>query len=133
VRIDGRHAQSGEAGELRHRRFLRHGGLERAAAEAEAQELGDARTALRDQVGAGDPAVDDAVLDVLGDVRGSYQENLDRRVAARKRERALSRLLRAEARVVEQGDRRLPETPLRRDGDLQAVGESGILRSSAVR
>ena len=47
-----------------------------------------------------DAAVDDAVLDVLGDVRGAHEQHLDRRVAARERERALARLLLAEAGVL---------------------------------
>ena len=81
----------------------------------------------------GDAAVDDAVLDVLGDVGGADEQYFHRRVPAGERERALARLLRAEARVLEQGDGRLAEAPLGRDRDLQAVGERAVRRSSAVR
>ena len=103
--------------------------LERARAETDPQQLAHARAALDHQVGAGDPAVDDAVLHVLGDVRSAHEQHLDRRVAARERERALARLLRAEAGVVEQADRRLAETALRRDRDLQRLFERCLRRS----
>jgi hypothetical protein len=74
------------------------------------------------EVEARDPAVDDAVLNVLGHVGGADEEHVDRRVAAREGECAVARLLRAEAGVLEQLDRRLPEPTRRRDRDLQAVG-----------
>src|SRR5262249_25028353 len=66
-----------------------------------------------------DPAVDDAVLDVLRDVRRADEQHLDRRVAARECQGALSRLLRAEPRVLEQAERRLAEPPLDRAGEPQ--------------
>ena len=133
VRIDGRHPQPGQLGEPGDGRFLRHRGLQRAAAEAEPQQLGHARAAFRHEVGAGDPAVDDAVLDVLGDVRGADEQHLDGRVPAREGERALAGLLGAEAGVLEQRDRRLAQAALGGDRDLQAVGERCVRRSSAVR
>ena len=62
--------------------------------------------ALAHEIDAGDAAVDDAVLDVLGHVGGADEQHLDRRVAARERERALAGLLGAEPRVLEQVERR---------------------------
>ena len=62
---------------------------------------------LSNEVGARDPAVDDTLLDVLGDVGGADEQRLHRRGTARKRERPAARLLGAEARVVQQGDARL--------------------------
>ena len=133
MRIDGGDSQSGQPGQLLDRRLLRNRGLERAAAEAEAEQLGHARAALGDEVGAGDPAVDDPVLDVLGDVGGADEQHLDRRVPAGKGERALAGLLRPEAGVLEQRDGGLTQAALGGNGDLQAVGERGSRRSSAVR
>ena len=85
------------------------------------------------EVGAGDAAVDDAVLDVLGDVRGAHEQHLDRRVPARERERPLAGLLGAEAGVLEQRDGRLAQPALRRDRDPQARREGLAPRSSASR
>ena len=125
ARVDGRDAVPGELVERLDRRLLGHGRLERAAAEAEPQQLRRPRAPRsRDEVGAGDAAVDDAVLHVLGDVGGAHEQHVDRRVPARERERALAGLLGAEARVLEQRDRRLAQPALRRDGDRQAVGAS---------
>ena len=58
-------------------RLLRDGGLQPAASETEPQELGDSRSALGNEIGARDPAVDDAVLHVLGDVRRADEQHLD--------------------------------------------------------
>ena len=113
--------------------LLGHGGLERARAEAEPQQLVDVDAALAHEVGAGDAAVDDAVADVLGHVGGADEQDVDRRVPARERERALARLLRAETRVREQLHRRLAQPPLRRDGDRQPVGAGLPSRSSTSR
>ena len=83
-----------------HGRLGRHRSLERARAEAEPHELGDVGAALAHDVEAGDAAVDDAVLHVLGDVVGAHEQRLDRRVAAREGERAVARRLGAEPGVV---------------------------------
>ena len=81
----------------------------------------DVGAPLADEVRARDAAVDDPVLHVLGDVRGADEQHVDRRVAAGEGERALAGLLRPEPRVLEQGDGRLAQPPLDRDGDRQAV------------
>ena len=120
-RIDRCRAQPVEVFECHHRRLLRHGGLERARAEAEPQQLLDLDAALLDEVEPGDAAVDGAVLDVLRDVGRADEEHVDRRVPARERERALARLLGPEAGVVEQRDGGLAQPPLDGDGDPQAV------------
>ena len=87
-------------------RLLGHRGLEPARAEPELEQLLDAGAALADEVLPGDPAVDDAVLHVLGHVGRADEQHVDRRVPAREGERALAGLLGAEARVLEQRDRR---------------------------
>ena len=104
-----------------HGRLGRHRGLERARAEAEPRELADVGAALPHDVEAGDAAVDDAVLHVLGDVVGAHEQRLDRRVAAREGERAVARRLGPEPGVVEELDRRLAEPALRRDRDSQEL------------
>ena len=114
-------------------RLLGDGRLEPAGSEAELQQLVHPGSPLADEVLPGDAAVDDAVLDVLGHVGGSDEEDVDRCVSARERECALTRLLRPEAGVVEQRHRRLAEAPLDRDGDRQAVDASAFVRSSASR
>ena len=86
------------------------------------------RAALANEVDAGDAAVDDAVLHVLGDVGRAHEQHLDRRVAAGEGERAVAGLLGAEPGVLEQVERRLAQPALRRDGDPQEAE-----RSSAVR
>ncbi len=77
------------------------------------------RAALADDVEAGDAAVDDTVLDVLGDVVRAHEQSFDRRVPARERERAVAGRLRPEPRVLEQRHRRLAEPALRWDRDPQ--------------
>jgi hypothetical protein len=89
------------------RGFLRHRRLQPARAEAERQELRDARGALANEIEARDPTVDDSVLDVLGDVGGADEQYLDRRVPTSEREGALARLLGAEPGVLEQPESRL--------------------------
>ncbi|HEV8249961.1 MAG TPA: hypothetical protein VGQ15_08315, partial [Gaiellaceae bacterium] len=79
------------------------------------------------------PAVDDAVVDVFGHVCGAHEENVDGRVPARERQRALARLLGTEPRVGEQLDRGLAEPALRRNRDRQAVRGRCFRRSSASR
>jgi hypothetical protein len=84
----------------------------------------DVGPALADEVEAGDPAVDDPVLHVLGHVGGPDEQDLDRRVPARERERALAGLLGAEARVLQQVEGRLAQPALDRDGDSQEAERS---------
>ena len=132
-REDRRDRRAGEILEPLVARLLGHGRLEPARAEAELEQLVDARAALADEVQARDPAVDDAVLHVLGDVGRADEQHVDRRVPARERERALARLLGAEPGVLEQRDRRLAQPPLDRDGDRQAVDVASFSRSSASR
>src|SRR5437762_7561705 len=100
-RICGCHAQSGEVRE----NLLRGGGRDRrlqgAAGEAELGQLDGVRACLGDQVRAGDPDMDDAVLDVLGDVVRTDQQEVDRRVLTRYVESAFPEL-EAQARRVEQ-------------------------------
>ena len=84
--------------------------------------------ALAHEVDAGDAAVDDAVLHVLGHVGGAHEQDLDRRVAARERERALAGLLGAEAGVLEQVERRFAQPALDRDGDPQEAERSSASR-----
>jgi len=113
--------RSGELLERLDRRLLRHCSLEPATAEAELQELGHVCAALPDEVGAGDTAVHDAVLNVLGHVGRAHEQHVDRSIAAGERERTLARFLRPEPRGAEKGDRRLAQSAFRRDGDRQAV------------
>ena len=97
------------------------GGLERARAEAEAEQLDDVGAALLDDVEPGDAAVDDAVLHVLGHVVGAHEQCLDGRVAAGEGERPVARCLGAEPGVVQELDRRLAQAALRRNGDPQEL------------
>ena len=134
TRVHRRDARAAELVERLDGRLGRDGGLERAGAEAETEELRHRGAALLDEVGAGDPAVDDAVLDVLGHVGRAHEQDVDRCVAAREGERPLAGLLRAEARVGEQRDGRLAEPALRGDCDRQAVRpEVRFRRSSTSR
>ena len=113
--------------------LLGNGGLEPAGAEAELEQLLDPGPALADEVLAGDPAVDDAVLDVLGHVGRTDEQHVDRGVPARERERTLAGLFRAETGILEQRDGRLAQAPLDRDGDRQTVDAAALCRSSAKR
>ena len=122
--IDRRDGRSGQIGRRLDRRLLGHRRLEAARAEPELQQLGDACAALAHEVEPGDAAVDDAVLHVLGDVGGANEQHLDRRVPAGERERPLARLLRAETGVLEQPKRRVAQTPLDRERDLQELARS---------
>jgi hypothetical protein len=101
TRIRGRNVYARELFELGDRRLLGHGGFQPATAEAELQQLRDVGSALTHEVRASDAAVDDAVLDVLGHIGSAHEQDIDRRISAGKRERARSRLLRPEPRVVE--------------------------------
>jgi len=131
-RVHRRDAEAVEVVEAGRPRLRRNGGLERAGAEAQCKELFDLSPALADEIGARDPAVDHAVLHVLGNVRSPDEQDVDRRITARKGERALSGLLGAEARVREEGDRRLAQPALRRDSDLQAVRPDVRFRRSST-
>ncbi len=131
--IDGRDRRAREILDRLVPRLLGHGGLEPARPVPELEQLLHARSPLANEILPGDPAVDDAVLHVLGDVGGAHEQDVDRRVPARERERPLAGLLRAEPGVLEQRDRRLPQPPLDRDGDRQAVDVVSFRRSSAKR
>src|SRR5262245_65069334 len=82
----------------------------------------DVRSALPHEIDACDAAVDDAVLHVLGHVGCAHEQHFDRGVAARKRKRAVSRLLRAQSCILEEMKRRLAEAALGRDGDTELAG-----------
>ena len=96
-------------------------------------ELDHVGAALAHDVEAGDAAVDDAVLHVLGDVVGAHEQRLDRRVPARERERAVARRLGAEPRVVQELDRGLAEPPLRGDGDSQVSTGCAVAAPARTR
>ena len=100
------------------------------APKPSAEQLVDVGAALADDVEAGDAAVDDAVLHVLGDVVRAHEQPFDRRVAARERERTVAGRLRPEPRVLEQRDRRLAQPALGGDRDPQ---DRAARRSSASR
>ncbi len=114
-------------------RLLRHRRLERAPAESQPEQLGHVALALPNEIRSRDPTVDDAVLDVLGDIGRPDEEHLDRCVPAREREGSLSRHLRPEPRLVQERDGRLAKAPLRRDRDLQSLVAAVGSRSSASR
>src|SRR5207302_10472848 len=131
-RVDRRDRRAGEVLDAREARLLRHGDVEPARAEAELEQLFDTRSALAHEILAGDPAVDDAVLYVLRDVGRAYEQHVDRCVAAGKRECTLARLLRPEAGILEQRDRRFAQPPLDGDGDPQPVAFACLRRSSTT-
>jgi hypothetical protein len=110
---------------------VRHGRLERACSEAEAKELHDLRVSLVHEVETRDAAVHDAVLHVLRHVGGAHEQDVDGRVPAREGERAVAGLLGAEPGVLEELHRRLPQSPRRRDRDLQTVGAGSRFRRLA--
>jgi hypothetical protein len=85
-------------------------------------------SALAHEVDARDAAVDDAVLDVLRNVGRTNEQDLDGRVAARERERAIPGLLGPEAGVLEQVERRLAQPPLRRESEPQEAARSSAAR-----
>jgi 6-phosphofructokinase len=88
----------------------------------------DGGAALTNEIDAGDAAIDDAILDVLGYVGGSDEQHLDRRVATRKGERAVTRLLRAKPGVLEKPKRRFAQSTLGRDRDPQEAARSSASR-----
>ena len=63
-------------------------------------------------------------VDVLGNVRGTHEQHLDWSVAAREGKRTVAGLLRTEARVLEQVERRLAQPALDRDRDSQVAARS---------
>ena len=65
---------------------------------------------LHDEIRAGDPEVDDAVLDVLGDVARADEQQVDRRVRARDDERPL-RHLEGQPGIGAQSERGLASRP----------------------
>ena len=107
-------------------------GLERAPREAEVGEPHDVGLRLGDEVRAGDPEVDDPVLDVLGDVVRADEQKVDRRVPAGHVQRPLARL-EAEARRGEELERGRRHPPFRGDGDEQAAFPAVLMRSYRVR
>jgi len=107
ARIDGRDRRAAEVLDTRVARLLGDGRLEPAGTEPELEQLVYAGTALSDEVLAGDAAVDDPVLDVLGDIGRSHQQDVDRGVPAGKGERPLAGLFRPEAGVLQKGHRGL--------------------------
>ena len=111
---------------------MRHGSLECAAAEAEREQLLDLGPALLHEVEAGDATVDDAVLHVLRDIRCAHEQNVDRRVPAREGEGAVAGSLGPEARILEEGDRRLAQSPGGRDRNPQPALASFFLRRSSA-
>ena len=131
-RVHRRDTQPVEIVEPARARLGRDGGLERARAEPERDELVHLRPALANEVGARDPAVDDAVLHVLGHVGSAHEHDVDRRIAAREGERPLARLLGAEPCVREECDGRLAEPALRGDRDRQAVRPDVRFRRSST-
>ena len=132
AREDGGDGRTGEILDAFVVGLLRHRDVDAARAEPQLEQLLDARPALAHQILAGDAAIDDAVLHVLGDVGGAHEEYVDGRVAAREGERALARLLGTETRVFEQRNRGLTQSPLDGDGDPQAA-VARFRRSSAKR
>jgi hypothetical protein len=88
----------------------------------------DGGAALTNEIDAGDAAIDDAILDVLGYVGGSDEQHLDRRVATRKGERTVPRLLRTEPGVLEEPKRRFAQSTLGRDRDPQEAARSSASR-----
>ena len=74
--------------------------------ETELGERLDPRLSLRDKVRARDADVDDAVLDVFGDVARPNEQKIDGGVVARYEERALGRL-EAQPGVCAESQRRL--------------------------
>jgi hypothetical protein len=122
--VRSRNTQPGKVGELLLRGGRRHCRFERAAGEPELGQLGDVRAGLGDEVCAGDPDVDDAVLDVLGDVVRPDEQEVDRRVPARHVQCTLPEL-ELKTGGVEQVERGLCHASLRRHGDEQPVGCAG--------
>jgi hypothetical protein len=57
--------------------------LQSAAGKPELRERDHLRARLDDEIRAGDPEVDHAVLDVLGHVAGAHEQQVDGRVRAR--------------------------------------------------
>ena len=96
---------------------------------------------LLDQVGAGDPQVDDAVGRVLRDVLGAHEQQVEGEVLAGGEEPAVVGL-EAIAGLTKQGDRRLREPALVRHGQPQAAvrqaapdahRDLALRRSSCIR
>lgn len=74
-----------------------------------------------DQVEPGDAAVDDTVLDVLGDVGSTDKQDVDGSAAAMDGKYLSARLLGSETGILEQCPRGFAEPPLGGDGDGQVV------------
>jgi hypothetical protein len=98
-------------------------------AVTESEELAHVGATLSREVRTRDPAVDRAVLDVLGDVRGPDEQDFERRTRAGEGECSLVRGVRCEAGVLEQVDRRLPQPAF----DRQCESQPRFARSIASR
>jgi hypothetical protein len=136
-RVRRRDAQAVEFRELALRGVDRHRRVEGAAGKAELGDRLDLDVCLGDEIRAGDPQVDDAVLRVLGDVARPYEQQVDGSVRARHHERPLGHL-EGEPRVRAQPERRLRHTALRGDRELQppvlaGAREPGAHRALALR
>ena len=116
--------------ELRLRRVLGHRCLQRAAGEPELRQRDDVHSGLDDEVGAGDPEVDDSVLNVLGYVVRAHEQQIDRRVRARDEQRPVGRL-EAEPRFGAQPQRRLGHPSLGGNAESEPAVRAGA--DEAVR
>ena len=119
--VRGRDPESLEVGSGRNIGVGRRRDRECASPEPELGEHRDGRLRLGDEVRSGDPEIDHAVLDVLGNVVGAHEQQVDRRVRAGNDQRSLGRFERQPG-VGEQPKRRLRQAALRRDRD----GETSV-------
>ena len=106
-----------ETGKSINVRLFKDRGLEGTTPKAEPKQLSDFRLALEDEIGSGDSTVDDSVLNVLGNVGRTDEQDINRRVPTGESKRALPRHLRPKPGVLEQRDGRLSQPTLRRNSD----------------
>ena len=143
LRRDGirrRDPEAVEIGDRGLRGIVRDRSLQRAAREPELGERDDVGIRLDDEVRPRHAEVDDAVLDVLGNVARAHEQEVDGSVGARHHERALGRLER-EPGIGAQPQRRLGHPALGRDGQREAAVLAGprerahrrFARSRAIR
>ena len=111
-RIGRGHAQTNQIAQGATRGLFRNGHLHAASAKAEFKQHRHVGGALADQVCTGYAAIDDAVLDVLWDIGGAHEKDVDRGLRTGKRKRALTRLLGPETGVLEERDRRRAQPSL---------------------
>ena len=127
LRRDGicrRDAEAVEIGDRGLRSIVRDRSLQRAAREPELGERDDVGIRLDDEIRTRHAEVNDAVLDVFGNVARAHEQEIDRGVCARHHERALGRLER-EPRVGAQPQRRLGHPALGRDSQREPAVLSG--------